>query len=80
MPTACTVRKNPSSQFWLQNDLRFKGLLRTTRVACNPNLQVVITHASQVCSQHLFGLPPRMYGMQRTQFDHGRLDLLSLVV
>ena len=35
-----------------------------------PNLQVVITHASHVCSQHLFGLWPRMNGMHITQFDH----------
>ena len=29
-----------------------KALLRETRGARNPNLQVVITHASHVCSQH----------------------------
>ena len=46
----------------------------------NPNLHVVITHASHVCSQHSFGLPLRMNGMHRTQFDHARLDLLSLVI
>ena len=34
------------------------------------NLQVVITHALHVCSQHSFGLPQRMIGMHRTQFDH----------
>ena len=39
-------------------------------------LQVDITHASHVCSQHLFGLPLRMNGMYRTQFDHARLDLI----
>ena len=33
-----------------------------------------------VCSQHLFGLPLRMDGMHRTQFDHLHLDLLSLVI
>ena len=38
------------------------------------------THASHVCSQHSFGLPLRMNGMQRTQFDHARLDPLSLVI
>ena len=42
------------------------------------NLQVVITHASHVCSQHSFGL--RMNGMHRTQFDHALLDLLSLKI
>ena len=36
----------------------------------NPNLKVVVMHAMHVCSQHLFGLPLRMYGMHRTQFDH----------
>ena len=44
-----------------------------------PNLLIVITHASHVCSQHSFGLSLRMNGMRRTQFDHARLDLLSLV-
>ena len=42
------------------------------------NLQVVITHASHVCSQHSFGL--RVNGMHRTQFDHALLDLLSLEI
>ena len=50
-------------------------LLRATRGARNLNLQVVKTHASHVCSQHSFGLPLRMNGMQRMQFDHSRLDL-----
>ena len=45
-------------------------LLQATRGARNPNLQVVITHASHVCNQHSFGLPLRMNGMHRTQFDH----------
>ena len=55
-------------------------LLRATRRAPNPNLQVVITHALHVYSQHSFGLPLRMNGMYRTQFDHVRLDFLSLVI
>ena len=55
-------------------------LLRVPLVARNPNLEVVITHASHVCRQHSFGLPLRMNGMHRTQFDHVRLNLLSLVV
>ena len=50
--------------------------LRATRGACNPNLQVVTTHASHVCSQHSFGLPLRMNGMHRRQFDHARFDYL----
>ena len=44
------------------------------------NLQDVIKHASYVCSQHSFGLALRINGMNRTQFDHARLDLLSLVI
>ena len=44
-------------------------LLRATRGARNPNLQVVITHASHVCSQHSFGLPLRMNGMHKTQLN-----------
>ena len=48
--------------------------------AHNPNLQVVITHASHVCYQHSFGFPLRMNGMHRTQFDHARFDLLPLVI
>ena len=54
--------------------------LRVTRGARNPNLQVVITHASHVCSQHSFALSLRMNGMHSTWFDHSRLDLLSLVI
>ena len=46
----------------------------------HPNLQVLNTQASHVCSQHLLGLPPRMNWMRRTQFDHARLDLPSLVI
>ena len=52
-------------------------LLRATRGARNPNVEVVITHASHVCSQLSFGLPLRMNGMHRTQFDHACFDLLS---
>ena len=48
-----------------------------TRGARNLNLQVVIKHASHVCSQHWFGLPLRMNGMQ---YDQARLDLRSLVI
>ena len=44
------------------------------------NLQVVITHASHVCSQHLIGLRQRMNGMHRTLFDHAHFDLLPLVI
>ena len=38
----------------------FFMLLRARRGALNPNLQVIITHASHLCSQHSFGLPLRM--------------------
>ena len=62
---------------WPLCSLREITLLRATRGECNPNLEVVITHASHVCSQHSFGLPLRMNGMQRTHFDHARLDPLS---
>ena len=44
------------------------------------NLQVVIKHALQVCSQYSFGLQLRMNRMHRMQFDHVRLDLLSLII
>ena len=55
-------------------------LLRATRGARIPNLQVVVTHASHVYSLQSFGLPLRMNGMHITHFDHARLDLLSLVI
>ena len=63
-----------------RNVLDSDYLLRATRGARNPNLQVVITHASHVCSQHSFGLLLRMNGMHRTQSYHARFDLLSLVI
>ena len=43
-------------------------LLRAARGARNPNLQVLITHASHVCGQHSFG-PLRMNGMHKTQLN-----------
>ena len=49
-------------------------------LARNPNFQVVITHASQVFSQHSFGIPLRMNGTYRTQLDYSRLDLLSFAI
>ena len=49
--------------------------LRATRGARNPNLQVVITHASHVCCQHSFGLPLRMNGMHKTQLNVQRCCL-----
>ena len=50
------------------------------RGARNPNLQVVIMHASHVCSQHSFRLPLRMNGVHRMHFDQACLDLLSLII
>ena len=58
----------------------FDHLLRATREGRNPNPQVVIMYASYVCSQHSIGLLTGMNGTYRTQFDHARLDLLSLVI
>ena len=56
------------------------GFLWATRGAHNPNLQVVIMHALHVCGQHSFGLPLRMNGMHKTQFDHARFDFLPRVI
>ena len=42
------------------------------------NLLFVITHASHVYSQHLFGPPLRMNRIYRTQFEHARFSLLPL--
>ena len=55
-------------------------LLQATSGARNPNLQVVITHASHVCSLHSFEPLLRMNGLHRAQFGHARLDVLSLVI
>ena len=60
--------------------LTVKKLLRATRGAHNPDLQVLITHASHVRSQHSFGHPLRMNRMHITKFDLARLDLRSLVI
>jgi len=49
-------------------------LLRATKGARNPNLQV-FTHASHVCSQQSFELPLKMNGMLRTQFGQARFGL-----
>ena len=57
-----------------------RRLLLAIRGAHNPNLQVVITQASHVCSQYSFRLLLRMNGMRKTQFDHARFDLLPLVI
>ena len=34
--------------------IKKKSLLRAAKGARNPNFQVVMTHASHVCSQHSF--------------------------
>ena len=61
---------------WFDNKL-----LRAPLVARNPNLQVVITHASRVCSQHSFGHPlilvPRATTWPRNDGLRGR-EWLSL--
>ena len=49
-------------------------------VASNPNRQVVIMHASHVCSQHSFGLPLRKDGIHKMQFDHMRFHLLLCII
>ena len=43
-----------------------------------PAKSLVITHASHVCSYHLFGPPLRMNRIYRTQFEHARFNLLPL--
>ena len=50
-------------------------LLRETRGACKPNLQVAITRARRVCSQDsfVFVFHRRMNVIHRTQFDHAPL-------
>ena len=55
-------------------------LLRATRGAHNPNLQVVIMHTSHLCRQHSFGLPLRMNGMHKTQFDCACFDFLPCII
>ena len=37
-------------------------------------IQCLNNWGQHVCSQHSFGLPLRMHGMHRTQFDHACLD------
>ena len=55
-------------------------LLRAMRGARNPNLQVVITHASHVCGQHSLELPLRMNGMHKTQLNVQRCCLPNLLL
>ena len=58
------VFQKTAAMFVLQTiPFEFELFLRATRGAHNPNLQVVITHASwlHVCSQHSFEVPLRMY-------------------
>ena len=50
---------------WRQSPISI--LLPATRGARNPNLRVVITRASHVCSQHSFGRPLRINQIHRTQ-------------
>ena len=77
----CSTCSPELSQKWARAYFGFQAitlfrseLLWATREASNRNLQVVVTHALHVCSQHSFALPLRMNGMHRTQFDHSWLD------
>ena len=54
----------------------FNLLLWAPLVTHNPNLQVVIIHASHVCT--LYSL--HVFGLHKTQFDYTCLDLLSLEI
>ena len=76
------VASSRRSVWRLRSDLLIFNdiLLRVARGARNPNLQVDITHALHICHQLLFGLPLRINWMLRTQFDHARLDLQTLVI
>ena len=53
-------------------------LLRVTRGARNPYLQVAITHVRQIRSLRSFGLSLRTNGKHRTQSNQAGLDCLSL--
>ena len=63
MVTRSEAGEKPAVYLWVRRGAR------------NPNLQVFITHASHVCSQHSFGPPLWMNGMHIMQFDQTRLDL-----
>ena len=52
--------------------------LRATRGARNPNLQVSLRMRRKYVASISFGLPLRMNGMHRTQFDHVCFDYLLL--
>ena len=70
-----TIPKMSTRLVWVPGYHSFPNeLLWATRGAINHNLQVVVAHALHVRSQHSFGLPLRMNGMHRTQFDHSWLD------
>ena len=64
----------------LRSLILHNDLLRVTRGTRNPNLQGVITHVSHVCSQHSFGLPLRINGILKMQYDHAHFDLLPLII
>ena len=56
-----------------------KIVLLATRRAYNPNLQVTITQARHVCSQHSLLLALSMNRIHRAYSGQARLELLSLV-
>ena len=64
----------------LDYSLRTPSIIAGDKRSPQSNLQVDITHAPHVCSQHSFGLPLRMNGMHKTQFDHARFDLLRVFI
>ena len=74
--TTITWEKKVTTTFTIKS---VKNQLRATRGARNPNLQVVITHASHVYGQHSLGLPLRVSGIHKTPFDHARFDRLPRV-
>ena len=85
-PSSETSRPLATSSLAVGRFAAKQGSLRSPRgrlVASLPTIliyKLLLCMASHVCSQHSFGLPPRMNGMHRTQFDHARLDFFSLVI
>ena len=56
-------------KFWLSYSMTANFFVAGNK-SSPQNLLFVITHASHVCSQHLFGPPLRMNRIYRTQFEH----------
>ena len=85
-PSSETSRPLATSSLAVGRFAAKQGSLRSPRgrlVASLPTIliyKLLLCMASHVCSQHSFGLPPRMNGMNRTQFHHARLDFFPLVI